>query len=84
MFHIEGERLIKTSNGQAVPDDEPLFILRGRDKFALYTMIGYVELCVQFGVPQDRLDDLGKKVEQFRKFRAESDTVKLPGSTHGK
>lgn len=36
MFHVdENYRLVKTSNDQAVPDNEPVIIIRGRDRLAL-------------------------------------------------
>jgi hypothetical protein len=55
MFHIDGERLVKTSNNEPVPDDEPLFILRGRDVVALPGLLGYREECLEYGVPHARI-----------------------------
>lgn len=28
--HIEGEQIIKATNGQPIPEDEPTFLFRGR------------------------------------------------------
>jgi hypothetical protein len=83
MFSIEGERLIKTSNGQPVPEDEPIFILRGRDQLSLRTLHLYIRLCVEEGVPQDRIDELRKVEERFAYFMNSSPTMKVPGTTHG-
>lgn len=42
MFHVDDEgRLVKTSNNQPVPEDEPVFILRGRDNLSVPTLIHY-------------------------------------------
>ena len=34
-FHIEGDQIVKTSNGDPIPEDEPLFLIRARDYLAL-------------------------------------------------
>lgn len=84
MFHIDGERLIKTSNSQPVPEDEPLFILRGRDKLAIAVISLYREHCRDNGTPTDRLEELANVINKFEQFADErSDKLKLPGSTHG-
>jgi hypothetical protein len=83
MFHIEGERLVKTSNGEAIPDDEPVFILRGRDCLASWTIRRYIDACEGSGVPEDRLEALRKVKMKFSHYAIEHST-KTPGSTHGK
>jgi hypothetical protein len=80
MFHLEGERLVKTSNGQFVPDDEPLFILRGRDAVAADAIEYYISLCHIAGTPEDRLSALDAVVAQFKAYASK----KVPGSTHGR
>ena len=82
MFHIDGERLVKTSNGQPVPDDEPMFILRARDQNSLRTLDLYIRLCVEEGTPQDRIDALRRVRTRFEQFVRTRQT-KVPGSTHG-
>jgi hypothetical protein len=83
MYHIDDERLVKTSNGQPVPENEPLFILRGRDKVALSTISHYIGECKANGVPDDRIDSLIQLEKQFEDF-ADSHRTKIPGSTHGR
>ena len=82
MFHIEGEQLVKTSNGQSVPEDEPIFILRGRDALAEATIGYYINLCWKMGVPEDRRQQLLAVGEKFHDY-AKRKTTKTPGSTHG-
>ncbi len=79
MFHIDGERLVKTSNGQPIPDDEPVFILRGRDAVAADAIEYYSSLCHVAGTPQDRTDALDAVARRFRAYHIK----KIPGSTHG-
>jgi hypothetical protein len=83
MFHIEGEQLIKTSNGEPVPEDEPVFVLRARDAAALPTLQDYVKHCIELGTPSDRFFDLGGVVAEFVKY-ARAHPTKVPGSSHGK
>lgn len=83
MFHLEGERLVKTSNGQFVPEDEPLFILRARDMNATDAIEYYISLCDISGTPADRLAAMDEVVAKFKAYRKTHDT-KVPGSTHGK
>lgn len=83
MYHLEGERLIKTSNGQFVPEDEPLFILRGRDMIASIAIIEYRDECEACGVPQDRIIQLEQVIQKFQEY-ARTHPIKLPGVTHGK
>lgn len=83
MFHIDGEQLVKTSNGQPVPDDEPIFILRGRDSLASWTINKYIDACKDSGVPEDRLEALYQVLGKFSRFAIKQST-KLPGVTHGK
>src|SRR5208282_4116411 len=77
MFHIEGERLIKTSNGQPVPEGEPIFILRGRDQVSVLALISYREECERVGTPQDRLQALDEVIKRFADFSVKNPT-KVP------
>jgi hypothetical protein len=84
MFHInEQYQLVKTSNGELVPRDEPLFILRGRDQNAVLTLMYYAERCGKTGTPDDRLRDLMGVIEKFKRY-AEEHPTKIPGSSHGR
>lgn len=85
MFHIENNRLIKTTNGQAVPEDEPLFILRGRDALAQCAIRSYIDDQIEAGIPEDRIVACRESLAEFEKFSLEhADRMKNPGITHGK
>lgn len=85
MFYIINDRLVKTSNDQPIPDDEPVFILRARDANALPLLVRYREYCRESGSPQQRVDDLANVINQFEKFKnRNAHKMKIPGITLGK
>lgn len=85
MFHVDDQlRLVKTSNGEVVPEDEPLFVLRGRDSIAVDAIFLYLLRCKHRGVPKDRLDALKGVLREFLKYKmSHPEALKLPGITHG-
>ncbi len=43
-YGIEGGRLVNRQSGAVIPEDEPVFILRARDKHAAQVLIAYSQL----------------------------------------
>lgn len=86
MFHVDFEgHLVKSSNGQRVPDDEPVVILRGRDRLALRTLEYYEKLAEEDGCTQWFLEKLDPPIQAFAKFADEHpERMKQPGITRGK
>lgn len=85
MFHIEGERLVKTSNGQPVPEDEPLFIIRGRDAIAVAALFAYRDLALDNGCNDYLLGGVDQVITDFVAFaQAHPERMKQPGVTRGK
>ncbi len=86
MFHVDDDGyLVKTSNGQRVPDDEPVFILRARDALAVPTIHHYVGLSIEQAVDSMRIFQLGEVVGDFLKFKHQHpELMKQPGITKGK
>ena len=83
-FHIENGRLIKTSNGEPIPQEEPVIILRGRDHLALPLMEHYREMCVKDGCNDYFLEEVDKSIEEFRQFKIQYyNRMKQPGVTKG-
>jgi hypothetical protein len=83
--HIEAEQIIKSSNGQAIPGDEPLFLLRGRDHLAVSLLKYYEHLCVTDGCNSYQLEIVKGEIEHFEKFAVESpQRMKQPGITRGR
>ncbi len=85
MFHVENDRLIKTSNGQAVPEDEPIFLIRGRDRLALETLRHHREIAALDGCTQYYMDGMDRVIDKFIRFNEEHpERMKQPGVTQGK
>jgi hypothetical protein len=82
-FHIEGEEIL-ASNGVAIPDDEPLFLLRARDHLALPLLKEYQRLCIADGCTDFQLNGIQAIIEVFTDFRNEHpERMKQPGITRG-
>ncbi len=80
---IEGEKIIKTSNGVPMPDDEPRMLFRGRDRLALPMLLYYRDLCVKDGCNDYQLGNLDVMIKEFSDFFHNSPTMKQPGITRG-
>lgn len=63
---VEG-RLVKKSDGAPIPEDEPLFILRAKDKYALAVLLDYRRLCRSF----EQKEAVAKSTIDFRDFAAQ-------------
>jgi len=84
-FHIEGDQIIKTSNGDPIPEDEPLMLFRARDRNALAVLYEYRRLCVLDGCNDFQMDGIHNRILAFEKFRdTQSERMKQPGITRGK
>lgn len=70
-YKIEGGRLVKRSNGVPVPEDEPLFILRAKDRNALPALVAYSALCVSL----EHKEEVTKSVNDFVRFRNQNPNV---------
>lgn len=83
-FHIENDQIIKTSNGDVIPEDEPVFLLRARDYLALPMLQHYCLLCVKDGCSDYQMRGLRERLLQFEKFAAANpEKMKQPGITRG-
>lgn len=76
-------RIVKTSNGDAIPDDEPLFLLRARDNLALPLLCYFQTLCA--GCCTDyQIKANAEAIAEFARFRDEHpERMKQPGITRG-
>lgn len=88
-FHLEvrdGKPVaVKTSNGQIIPDDEPVVILRGRDHLALPLLRIYLEVSRVDGCTEWFINEQLKTIAQFEQFATEhADRMKQPGITMGR
>lgn len=74
-YRIEGHQLLKKDSSVPIPDDEPVFILRAKDRHSLTAIYGYAMLCQNL---QHRKEVM-KSVEDFRQFQDQfPDKIKEP------
>ncbi len=77
--------LVKLSNGDVIPEDEPLMLIRARDWLAIPGLLKYRELCVADGCNDYILGLLDETIAEFQKFQTEHpERMKQPGVTRGK
>lgn len=83
-FHIEGDRVVKTTNGDIIPDDEPLFLMRARDYLALPLLLYYSQISGSDVCTDYHMNGVQQAIENFKKFREEHpERMKQPGITRG-
>jgi hypothetical protein len=81
-FSHDGTCIVNTVSGEAIPADEPIFILRGRDTRALAALVSYKYDCVVTGCNQLHLDGIEQAVRKFKWFKEQSpERMKQPGVT---
>lgn len=85
MFHVDTEGyLVKSSNGQRVSDDEPVVILRARDRLALPTLRAYVRFAIEDNCTDWFLEQIDPPIKEFERFVHEHpERMKQPGITKG-
>jgi hypothetical protein len=83
-FSTTGD-IVKSSNGEIVPEDEPLFLIRARDRLAVAALETYRELSQKDGCIDYHFEHLDKDIEAFKRFREEHpERMKQPSITRGK
>ena len=55
-------------SGEAIPDDEPVFLLRARDRNAAATLKAYLLLIIQDGCDKEHQTAVGLRIHQFEDF----------------
>lgn len=86
MFDINDDlRLMKRSNGEVVPDDEPVIVLRARDRLTLPTMLVYEILAKLDGCNDWFMERITPALDGLREFQKDHpERMKQPGITKGK
>lgn len=84
-YHIEDGRIIKTTNGEPIPEDEPLILFRARDRLALPALKAYKALCEADGCDPYQLEGIQNRIDAFEQFSLKRPArMKQPGCTRGK
>lgn len=82
--HVEGDQIIKTGNGQAIPQEEPLALFRARDYLALPLLEHYRKLCAADGCTDFQLKQIDELIRRFSQFASDyPERMKQPGITRG-
>lgn len=72
-YRIGHGRVMNRATSLAIPNTEPIFILRAQDKHAIHTLIAYMEACE---TPEQQ-EDVGRRLAEFSKYALECD-IKEP------
>jgi hypothetical protein len=79
-YHISDDGQIVKVNGVAIPEDEPLFLLRGKDKVALQTLREYRKHCITSNCVAEHIDGIDQMIAVFEQFwLAHPERMKRPG-----
>lgn len=80
----DGE-IYKKSNNEFIPDDEPLFLLRGRDILALDLLKEYYRISEEWKCNRYHLINLAVTIDKFVRFKIKNpERMKMPSITEGK
>jgi len=67
---------------EGIGENEPIFILRGRDLASTVAILAYYEICAIAGSPKSHLENIMVNVEYFNKWQAENESaMQIPQST---
>lgn len=70
-------KICNRSTLSVIPDDEPIFIFRAKDKNALTMLEVYQRLCAD----KNHQDVIGKRIQDFKEFRDKNpELMKEPDS----
>lgn len=86
LFYLDqAGNLVKRTNGEKIPIEEPVFVIRGRDKLALRTLAYYLLLAEKEGC-NIYLREAVRIVEgRFMDFATNYEKrMKMPGITEGR
>src|SRR5688572_21984950 len=70
-YYIRNNRLYGQSG--IIPEDEPIFILRGRDLAAVRTLNAYLDYAYDCGALQEHIDSVSNRIAVFRTFAREKE-----------
>lgn len=75
-------QIVNLVSGEAIPKDEPLFLLRGRDHVAYNAITAYLSECEESGCNELHLAGIGQVRDRFAQFAIDHpERMKQPGIT---
>ncbi len=79
---MEGFEIINKASGEAIPPDEPLFLLRGRDALAVMTLLAYKRNAISAKCNDLHIAGCNQVIQYFQDFAAlHPERMKQPGIT---
>ncbi len=63
-YKIDNDKIVKKSNGVPIPEDEPLFIFRAKDKYALSILLAYHMILEDL----DQRSAVANSINDFKEF----------------
>ena len=83
-YHVEGDAIVKSTNGTVIPLNEPLILFRAKDRLALPMLQAYLALCINDGCNDYQIEGIKAIIEQFSDFQSTfPEVMKQPGLTRG-
>ncbi len=67
-YRIKGNAIINSATGTEIPSDEPIFILRAKDVFAIQILKHYQTLAAH-GQDQSHRLAIAKRIHEFQEFK---------------
>lgn len=84
-FHITEDKIVNTSSGEVIPEDEPLFLFRARDWLAVRVLTNYLKICSEDNCTFEQIAAVDREISKFVNFREICpERMKQPGSSIGK
>ncbi len=78
-YKIENGKLVNRSSGEQIPDDEPVFVLRARDKHAAATLASY---STYINGTDEHSEAVHLRIRQFEKWSKDHpERMKEPDTT---
>jgi len=79
-YHITEDRIVNTSTGAIIPEDEPLFLFRAKDALAISTLVAYKQMCINTDCKPEQIAGVEREINKFRNYftNINSKNVKLP------
>ena len=69
-------------NGNEIPEDEPTFIFRAKDRLSVKTLLAYYRFCTMDNCTVEQLESLENMINEFKTWQKNNpDKMKQPGST---
>lgn len=77
---VQVPRIVESATWEWVPDDEPLFLIRARDRNALAMLRYYELICGQDNCSSSYMRRIRERIEAFERYaREHEDLMRQPG-----